>query len=111
MEPTRILGKYKVVYENGVNQSLNLVSHADYEQIIKPKQRELYDYELQYYIEKNPQIKENIKRIKRELHGLFGEHWFTDESPLFKASESGYLILPETQGGSHKCTVTKITEP
>ncbi len=79
----RILGTYKIVYDNGVQQIKNLVSHEDW---LSTKDRK------------------DWKKVQLEL---FGEAWFTDQSPLFEAISTGVLDLLEQQGGKIPCTLEK----
>lgn len=100
----KILGTYKIEYENGVIQTKNLIIHEDFLNIIKPKQEEAYQLELQKKFEE-------ADKIKTELKSIFGEYWFTDQSPLFWAIDSGFLIVPHYDGcgGTYamKCILTE----
>lgn len=92
----RIISKYRICYENGIVQEKDLISHKDYETIIKPKQVEIHELKVD---------KENKKanEIKAELFDMFGDNWFTDESPLYKAHQTGSI---EPYG--IKCKLEKI---
>lgn len=86
----KIIDKYRITYENGISQFKNLISHDDYLNIVKSIQSKIGDLEIQDY-KKN---KDKIQSLKNKQVSLFGEHWFTDESPLFLAIETGVLICP-----------------
>ena len=98
---SRIIGRYRMTYKNGMVQEKDLISHSDYVNIIKPYNDKIYDL-----------IKEKLDNeadlLKAELNSMFGSEWFTDASPLFEASKTGILSLPENQGGNHPCKVERI---
>ena len=102
----KILGVYKITYGNGngIAQQKNLISHEDYLDIIIPQEKLIYELEK----ENNYRETKESKQIKNELKDLFGGLWFTDKSPLYYASVTGILSLPQTQGGNHKCFLKKI---
>lgn len=82
----KILGIYKITYDDGLSQIKNLISHEEY----------LKTFELEY---------EKGKKLRKQL---FGDYWFTDKSPLFLAISTGVLSLPSHQGGDTKCLIEKI---
>tara|TARA_R110000822_G_scaffold6851_17_gene28726 strand:+ start:886 stop:1194 length:309 start_codon:yes stop_codon:yes gene_type:complete len=86
----KIIDTYKITYENGVVQWKNLISHIDYLNIIKSIQSKIGNLEIEDY-KKN---KDKIKALKDKQISLFGEHWFTDNSPLFWAVKTGEMTLP-----------------
>lgn len=88
------LGKYKIVYENGITQTKYLIRHEDYEQVIKPTK------------DKIKELEETIDQLKRMLKKEFGSEYFTDQSPLFAAIKTGE-ITHENQGTT-KLTITKL---
>ena len=91
----KTLGVY-ITYENGVKQEKNLVDHFVYENIIIPLQMVLLTAG-----------KNKSKKIKKDIERMFGEFWFTTESPLGKAIKTGILSLPKHQGGNTKCLINK----
>jgi hypothetical protein len=95
---SRIIGRYRITYKNGMVQEKDLISHSDYENIVKPYTDKIYDL-----------IKDKMDSeadlLKAELKAMFGSEWFTDGSPLFEASKTGILSLPKSQGGNHPCKV------
>ena len=110
-----ILGKYRITYYNSVVQEKNLIKQSDYENIIKPKQLEAYQFEFEatglIKIGKKDEasvLTKKASEIKKEIKSMFGEQYFTNESALGNAINSGILSLPETQGGDTKCEITKL---
>lgn len=99
-----ILGQYKITYNERITQTKNLISHSDFENIIKPKQKEIYELEIRG----SKTAKKKAKELKVELNEMFSDNYFTDKSPLYDAYSSGYLILPKIQGGTKTCLVEKI---
>ena len=98
----RTLGKYKITYQSGVVQFKDLVSHDTFLNDIKPKQEEIYALE-------SKGKKDKAKKLKDLMKEWYGDEWFTDRSPLFRAVETGTLNLPKTQGGVTKCSVIRHT--
>ncbi len=95
-----ILGTYSIVYaSNGFKQTKTLISHADdYLAVIKPKYAQMSEYEyLKDYKKANA--------IKKEIFELYGDSWFTDQSPLFEAVTTGLIRL---LNGEYKATVTLL---
>jgi|ERR1035441_3645162 hypothetical protein len=84
---TRILGTYKITYDNGATQIKNLISHDDFINIYKVGQDKIYE------LEKANKFKEtnSTREIKKSLKGFFGDEWFTDKSPIFDAIKTGKL--------------------
>jgi hypothetical protein len=103
-----ILSQYKIIYKNGAIQYKNLISHSAYLGIIKPIRKKIYELESEEnkYVRKANQSQ--IKRLKRRLIEMYGVNWFTDQSPLFYAIETGILKLLPQQGGSHQIKIEKI---
>lgn len=97
----KILGIYKIVYNNGFEQTKNLISHTDYIEIIKPISSIAANLEL------SKSTRNEAKVLKKLLKNMFGDEWFTDNSPLFESIKTGILSLPKHQGGDHKIKVTK----
>ena len=100
------IAKYQITYKNGVVQEKNLISHSDFENIIKPTNDRIYDL-----IRDKSNVEANsleVKLLKAELKEKFGSEWFTDNSPLFEAITTGILELPESQGGPVPCIVKQI---
>ena len=101
MKEGGVKGRYGITYENGIYQEKNLISHIDYEEIIKPQLRIADELEI-------VKRKQEADRIKLTLVNMFGEHYFTDKSPLYEAITTGILSLPYIQGGSSKCSISKL---
>lgn len=79
-----IIATYKITYQNGISQVKNLINHEAYIDKVRPC-LELID-ELK--LTKN---KKFIGIVKNYLKAEFGEHWFTNQSPLFEAIETGVI--------------------
>lgn len=101
----KILGTYRIEYSNGVVQHKNLVSEESYLGIIVPIYEEIYKIES----ESKPGYKKRVSKLKSKLKEMFGEFWFTENSPIYKSIETGELRLPASQGGCSKIKVTKLT--
>ena len=101
---SRILGQYRITYGNGISQTKCLISHSDFENIIKPTESKIYE------LEKANSWKPSVqsKKLKSDLKIMFSSAYFTDKSPLFEAMSTGTLILPKDQGGSHPCQMVAI---
>lgn len=107
-----VQGLYQITYQNGLNQVKSLISHDDYLNVIRPLEIEIDC--LKSTIKNKSKDKKEMDK-KQELHLLklkrnsyFSGDYFTDKSPFYEAIETGVLELPESQGGSQKCTVALI---
>jgi hypothetical protein len=88
-----------------------VISHETFLNLIKPSRERLHELESQL---SNKQLKlteaerkakkEEIEVIKERLKP-FTTPFCTTESPIYNAIETGILILPENQGGSHKVSM------
>lgn len=101
---TNIIDTYKLIYPNGIVQEKDLISHDDFNNIIKPKRKLMY--ELEASKDKNDNIEANV--IKKELRFMFGDNYFTTESPLYNAITLGYMDLLQSQGYRNYVNVEKI---
>jgi hypothetical protein len=99
----KVIGVYKIEFNIGTNQIRNLISRDDYNEIIKPANEEIHE------LEKKGNTKE-AKIIKNELKSMFGEHYFTNKSPIFESQiNNGIIVLPESQGGNkYSCKLKLI---
>lgn len=105
---SKILGTYKITYDGGVTQFKDLISQEDYDNILKPLKQSIQELEGIKNTDKAfPAAQKTIKENKRQIFEMFGDNYFTSESPLFYAIETGILKLPIHQGGEHKCTLIK----
>lgn len=96
-----IIGRYLITYHNGISQEKTLIDHHDYEYLIKPALKTAYEFELR----KNDKCS---KFIKNQIQEMYGEHWFTNKSPLFEAIKTGTLSLLPQQGGDHPVSFKKL---
>lgn len=108
MKPSNAIDKYRVTYSNGFVQEKWLIEHQDYVDIARPKLRLKYAHEVEYHKTERKEDFEIIQALGKELKEMFGVDWFTNQSPMFYAIETGELVLPATQGGIHKCRLEKI---
>ena len=100
----KIIDRYKLIYPNGIIQEKDLISHDDFNNIIKPKRKLMYELENS----KNKNYNEEANVIKKELRFMFGDNFFTTESPLHEAITLGYMDLLASQGYRNFIKVIKI---
>lgn len=98
---------YKIEYENGFVQYKNLIRHENYINEIIPLLDKINEIEQKYTRKKADAL---VKPIKAEIKQKYGEHWFTDRSPLFYAIKSCEMDLGPNAGGIHKVRLTKVDE-
>ena len=99
----RVIGRYRITFENGMFQEKSLISHEDYLKIIVPKNNEIYNLE----IEDKKNNSKKISEIKSYLNSEFDENWFTDESPIFNAIKTHKLECG-LSGKSYYVSIEKI---
>lgn len=97
------LGVYEITYQNGMKQQKNLIEHDDYLNVVVPARDKIHQLEL-------AKQKKQADVLKQQLIDKFGEHWFTNKSPLYGAFTSGMLVQPEIQGGTTHCNVRLVSE-
>ncbi len=97
-----ILGTYKIDYESGPIQEKNLISNSMYKEVVRPINSAIDYIESLNRGKKTP---ESIK-LRGFVRDTFGEY-FTDNSPIFFAIESGVIELNVNQG-NHNCKITKV---
>lgn len=99
---SRILGQYQVSYTNGFIQDKNLIKRSDWEEILKPLKKVIS------IIEADNKDKENEESmlIKQSLKVMFGDYnnCFAEGNLLHQSMTTGFISLPENQGGNHKVT-------
>ena len=105
----KILGVYRITYPgyNNTSQVKNLISHDDYTKSYKmwnsKKQEletELADLNKKKHPDRAAEIKNEIGAIKAKLHDMFGDEFFTDQSPLWLSHKTGgSMFLSAWQGG------------
>jgi hypothetical protein len=93
-----VIGVYKITYQNGVEQTLNLISQNDYANVVKP---------LLYEIDRLEGIKEDASAVKAKLSEITQGQYFTTESPIFNAAQTGILSIPGLT--DKKCRVELLT--
>jgi len=94
------LGRYRIIYSNGVTQVKDLISQDDFKNTLAPGLMEVY---------RLTQIKahEVAKELKSTLKKQFGDNYFTSESPIGKAMFTGRLVLVDVNY-DEPCTVVRI---
>ncbi len=101
---SKIINKYKITYSCGIVQYKNLISHSDYNDIMKPMKEQIHLLEKE---NNNKPTLESLS-IKRQMKSYFSDNWFTDESPLFDAIKTNKLILLIQQGNVHDIKVELV---
>ena len=81
---------YKITYANGCEQVKNLIQQKDFDILTAANAQYLKD-------EQQNKIKDPRK--------IFGDTFFTTESPIGLAMQTGELILPSHQGGAQKIKI------
>ncbi len=110
----KVIATYKVVYQNGVTQHMNLISHEDYVNIVIPAKEKIDHLLTNKSGLSDVDFKANqkiAKQMKSDLKEMFSDNFFTDKSPIYMAIETGVLSLPVHQGGDRPCSVTMVSEP
>lgn len=104
---TRVIDIYKIEYPDyNVIQFKGLISHDDFINDIKPTYNRIADIEKQQPLSKTSKAK--ISELKRELKEKYGEHYMTDESPLWLSQfNDGIMDSLPWQGGKIKVKLTK----
>lgn len=97
-----IIGRYKIMYHNGVVQEKNLISHKDFIDFIKPMNNIVYSLDIRF-----GRDNKYSHRIRKEIKTMTGGDFFTDQSPIYDSINSGVIILP-THQGKHGVTIEKI---
>jgi hypothetical protein len=104
---SRVLCHYQITYaSNGFIQDKTLISAENWNNILKPLKSVIE------IIEDDNKGKENeqSKLIKQSLKLMFGDYsiCFKEGSPLHKSIKTGFISLPEAQGGNHKVSWKEI---
>jgi len=97
----RIIKKCKIEYSCGIKQEKNLISHVEFDNVIKPKQKRIAELNQKGF-------KKTASILKSEILKTYGDEWFTNKSPLYKSIKTGWLNLPKQQGGSKPCIINYI---
>lgn len=96
-----IIARYKIEYpDKGITQEKNLIEHEHYLQIIKPIQSIVDTIERG---NKGKPTKES-KQLESVLKSLFGKYWFTNQSAMFRAIDTGVV---KAINGEYKCRIIK----
>lgn len=103
----RVLGCYQITYaSNGFIQDKTLISAENWDKILKPLKSAIS------IIEDDNKGKENeqSKLIKQSLKLMFGDYsiCFKERSPLHESIKTGFISLPEAQGGNHKVSWKRV---
>lgn len=91
------LGTYLIDYGKGITQVKDLIPQADYDDI----RGRITELEI-------AKKTKEAEVLKKELNAMFGDSYFTTESPLGLALKNGILSLPLAQGGDQPCKITPI---
>jgi hypothetical protein len=104
------LGFYEIDYLNGIKQEKELISKEDsvtYNDLISQKND--LEIKMSGKNKRDPELKLQIEAVKEKLKE-FSFPFFVVDSPLYKAIESGVMIIDESSGNSGKypMKITKI---
>lgn len=104
---SRVLGCYQITYaSNGFIQDKQLISKDDWNNILKPIKNAISIIEDDNKGKQNKQS----KLLKESLKLMFGDYniCFPEGSPLHLSIKSGFISLPEHQGGNHKVNWKRV---
>jgi hypothetical protein len=105
---SRVLAYYQVTYaSNGFIQDKQLISKEDYDNILKPLKKAISIIEDDNKGKQN----EQSRLIKESLKLMFGDYniCFPEGSPLHLSIKSGFISLPQHQGGDHKVSWKRVS--
>lgn len=93
--PNKVINEYEITYLDHkvpVVQRKYLINHDDFIQVIQPIQSIIAKLERENEEKPNKPTKESSE-LKTILFDLFGELYFTDQSPLYSSMKTGKLEL------------------
>jgi len=103
---------YRITYDNGITQKKELIPHFDYKTRIVPDN---YIIATLSAIKVSDRVlmdkyKAQVSAIKGALNRDYPNEWFTDQSPIFNAIETGVIDLSYHMGEQYKfnCKIEKI---
>ena len=101
---------YKITYQvNGFIQFKELIAQDRYEGEYRPLEKEIARIKAnkppKSQAEQLRLWEKELAQAKRNLKSHFPYDIFTVESPMCKAYLSGFIQLPEVQGGKHYVTI------
>lgn len=109
------LDKFEIHYvEKDIKQIKTLIRHADHVDIIKPSSIRKEEIEIDLRDKKFKKNKVKVAEHEAELAlinvalSYFNFEYFTEKSPIYRAIKTGYLELPDTQGGEHEAVILKL---
>ena len=114
---SKVLGIYRITYPKyGMSQVKNLISHEDYESTYKlwnsrkqELEAELGDLNKKKHPDKAIELRYEIKQCKAKIKELFGDEFFTDQSPIWLSQKTGgVMFLSEWQGGVIEVELEKL---
>ena len=117
--PSKILGVYRITYPgyNNTSQVKNLISHFDYSSLYKMWTNKKHELESDLdnlnkkkHQDEAAELKKEISGINAKLHDMFGDEFFTDQSPLWMShvKTGGCMFLSSWQGGIIEVKLEKI---
>lgn len=104
---SRVMAVYKITYhQNGFIQEKRLISREDMDNILKPIKNAISIIEDD---NKGKQSEES-KLLRNSLKIMFGspDTCFAEGGLLYDSIKTGFISLPENQGGNHKVTWEQI---
>lgn len=114
----KILGAYRITYPKyGMSHVKNLVSHDEYVNSYKPLNARKQELEIalaelnkKRHPDQADELRREIGSIKAELYNMFGDEFFTDQSPLWLSQETdGIMFMPAHQGGGIEVKLEKLS--
>lgn len=99
--------RLSIIYSNGVRQEKHVIDQCLYDDFIVPQKRRLHLLECFPKDKKTVDIKAEIEQIKNTLKP-YKVPFCTTGSPIYKAKDTGLLVLGENQGGTHKVEITQL---
>lgn len=96
--------KFIVEYTNGFTQIKTLIPHEEYLNNIKVSNNAISNLRV-----KNRHKGILAKKLRKYLSDTYGDNWFTDKSPLYKAIFTGFMESPLCSSNTKiPCNLSKL---
>lgn len=85
--------EYEILYvDRNIRQRKHLISHSDYLDVVKPNREIVYRYDAEKNLDKSKRtVSEEVYLEAKHVLKGFPQNFFTDQSPLYKAIQTGVL--------------------